>query len=336
MFQKVLNAMKLADLKRLTDTQARTLLESVRWGTTGVVCPHCGNCDQARVGKVKANPAKGVRDGLYQCKECRKQFTVTVGTIMEKSKLPLSHWMYTIAAMANAKKGVSAKQLQRELKPETSPNRYGNYEAFWFMCHRVRHAMRNQGVRGLLGGEGKQVVVDESYVGGKPRYPHMGRTGRGTLKVPVVTLVERGGAARTVVTPSVTSANLREHLVKNVDPKSTLVSDELLLYRPLGKMFAAHKAVHHGKREYARVETDGSVTTSNEVESFYSLLKRGLVGTWHSVSPEHLQRYCDEFDFRWSTRTMSDVERALLVAKQAEGCRLMYRKPKSSDIVPAK
>lgn len=328
--------MKLADLKRLTDTEARELLESVRWGATGVACPHCGNCDQARVGKVKANPAKGVREGLYQCKECRRQFTVTVGTIMEKSKLPLSYWLYTIAAMANAKKGVSAKQLQRELKPETSPNKYGNYEAFWFMCHRVRAAMRNRGVQSLLGGEGMTVVADETYVGGKPRYLHTSKPGKGSLKVPVVTLVERGGRARSFVTPDVTAANLREHLANNVDPKSTLTTDELHVYRPAGQMFAKHTRVRHRSKEYVRVEADGTKTTSNDAEAYYSLLKRGVYGTFHNVSPEHLQRYCDEFDFRWSTRTMSDVDRALLVAKQAEGVRLMYKKPKSSDIAPAK
>lgn len=328
--------MKLADLKRLTDTEAREMLESLRWGSTGAVCPKCGNCDQSRIGKVRANPAKGVREGLYQCKECRRQFTVTVGTIMEKSKLPLSYWLYAIAAMANAKKGVSAKQLQRELKPETTPGHYGNYEAFWFMCHRVRHAMKNRGVQGLLGGEGVEVFADETYVGGKPRYPHQGRTGRGTLKVPVVTLVEKGGRARSFVTPDVTAKNLREHLTTNVDPRSTLMTDELLVYRPLGKMFAAHRAVHHGKKEYVRVEADGRKTTTNEVEAYYSLLKRGVYGTFHNVSPEHLQRYVDEFDFRWSTREMSDVERAFVVMRQAEGARLMYRKPKASDIQPTK
>ncbi|MCB9183708.1 MAG: IS1595 family transposase [Flavobacteriales bacterium] len=325
--------MKLSDLKRLTDAEARAMLEKVRW-PDGPHCPHCGNCDQARVGKVKANPAKGIREGLHQCKECRKQFTVTVGTIMEKTKLPLSHWLYAIAAMSNAKKGVSAKQLQRELKPETGPNLYGNYEAYWFMCHRVRHAMRDDGVKALLGGDGKTVVADETYVGGKPRYRHQGGTGRGTAKVPVFTLVERGGRARSFVTPNVNHKNLKEHLTENVDPKSTLVTDELLLYRPLGKMFAEHRTTLHGAREYARKEPDGTVTTSNEVEAFYSLLKRGVYGTFHHVSKEHLQRYCDEFDFRWNTRRMSDVDRALLIVKQSAGKRLMYRKPKASDIAP--
>lgn len=327
---------KLSDLKRLTDAEARALLEDLRWPGGNVYCPHCGNCAPDRVGKVKANPAKGVRAGLYQCKECRRQFTVTVKTIMEKSKLPLSYWLYAIAAMANAKKGVSAKQLQRELKPETSKGNYGNYEAFWFMCHRVRHAMRNGDVQGLLGGKGKTVFADETYVGGKPRYRHMGNTGRGTLKVPVVTLLEKGGGARSFVTPSVNSKMLREHLTGNVDPESTLMTDELLLYRPLGQMFASHRTVHHGKKQYVKLEGDGTKTSTNEVEAYYALLKRGVYGTFHSVSPEHLQRYVDEFDFRWSTRDMNDVERALLVAKQGEGVRLMYTKSKSSDIAPTR
>lgn len=321
--------MKLSDLKRLNDQEARAMLESVRWAN-GVACPHCGNCDQARVGKVKANPAKGVREGLYQCKECRRQFTVTVGTVMEKSKLPLSFWLYTIAAMANAKKGVSAKQLQRELKPETSPNKYGNYEAFWFMCHRVRHAMKNQGVQGLLGGAGKVVFSDETFVGGKPRYPHMPASDK--KKTVVLTLVERGGHARSVVTADVNADNLFMHLTKNADMRSSLHTDDFRAYRSLGRMFKEHKAVKHTRGEYVRVEADGTKVTSNEVEAYFSLLKRGVYGTFHKVSPEHLQRYCDEFDFRWNTRKMSDVERALLVAKQAEGCRLMYRKPKGSDI----
>lgn len=320
--------MKVADLKRLDDNEARRLLEFARW-PHGPVCPRCGNVDQERIGRVKANPAKGVRAGLYQCKECRRQFTVTVGTVMERSKLPLSTWVYVIASMCNAKKGVSAKQLQRELKAQTKSGGYGNYQSMWFACHRVRHAMREPSHMAKMGLLNTHVAADETYVGGKPRYNHVR-----TVKVPVVALVEKGGGARAVVLQRVTKDSVRKFVLDNVHKSTTLVTDESALYKGLDRKFKAHKTVLHSAGEYVRLEEFNRVVTSNEAESFFALLKRSVYGTFHSVSPEHLQRYVDELTLKWSTRTMADVDRTMLVMKKSEGKRLTYTQTKGSNIAP--
>jgi transposase-like protein len=291
-------------LKRLTEEEARELLEGLRWAN-GKVCPHCGNCDQERIAVLKANEASEVRPGLYRCKECRKQFTVTVGTVMERSKVALRDWVYVFAAICASKKGISAHQVSRELGVQ--------YKTAWFMCHRVRLAMRSDEMGKLMG----TVSVDETYVGGKPRNP-----GEVTVKTPVVALVEKGGRARGRVTPDVTAVNLRKHMLENIDLSATVMTDELSMYRNLAKPFAGHHTVNHSRREY--VGKNGA--TSNEVEAYFSLLKRGIYGTFHHVSPEHLQRFVDEFDFRWSNRSLSDTERTYLALAQVGGKRLMYRR----------
>lgn len=181
--------MNIAQIKGLSEDEAREMVESIRW-ENGKACPHCGNCDQAKLGSIAANEATKVRAGLYICRECKKQFTVTVGTVMESSKLSMRIWLYIIASMVVAKKGVSAKQIQREFGSK-------NYEAIWFACHRVRHALSGGGA--LLGGSGRIVEADETYIGGKPRNPHGPHYKTTSKKTPVVTLVERGGASRTVV-----------------------------------------------------------------------------------------------------------------------------------------
>ncbi len=292
------------------------MLEGVLW-PNGPVCPHCGNCDPARVGSVAPNLAKKVRVGLKQCKECRKQFTVTSNTVFASSKLPLSTWFYVVAAMCTSKKGVSAKQLQRELGSN-------NYEAVWFACHRVRVAMKDTNILNLLGGEGKVLEADETWVGGKPRFADATKNFFKSMpnKFPVMTLVERGGAARSTVMTKVDAFNLRNHLVKHGDTKSRLHTDEWNGYKWPGKLFAAHETVNHSRKEYAR----GDVF-NNTAESYFSLLKRSVYGTHHHVSPQHLGLYLHEWDLKWSTRKASDVVRTLAVMKQAEGKRLMYRKP---------
>lgn len=294
-------------LKRLSEDEARELLEGLIWAN-GRVCPHCGNCDQARIVALKASAESKVRPGLYRCKDCRKQFTVTVGSIFEGSKVPLRDWVYAFAAMCASKKGVSALQLSRELGCQ--------YKTAWFMSHRIRLAMRSTDMAKLMGA----VAVDETYVGGKPRNP-----GESKPKMPVVALVEKGGRARSRVTPDVTAANLRKHMVENIDKSAIIHTDELPMYKNLAKPFAGHEAVNHSRREYVNKGGAGS----NEVESYFSLLKRGIYGTFHNVSLQHLQRFVDEFDFRWPNRYVSDTERTFVAISQASGKRLTYRKVES-------
>jgi transposase-like protein len=290
-------------LKRLTETEARELLEGLRWAN-GKVCPHCGNCDQERIVTLGQNKNSSVRPGLYRCKECRKQFTVTVGTVMERSKVPLRDWVYVFAAICASKKGISAHQVSRELGCQ--------YKTAWFMCHRVRLAMRTEAMGKLMG----TVSVDETYVGGKPRNP-----GENKPKLPVVALVEKGGRARSRVTTDVKASTLRKFMVANIDRSATIMTDEFKGYASIGKSFARHDKVNHSQRQF--VGNGGA--TSNEVESYFATQKRGIYGTFHHVSPQHLQRFVDEFDFRWSNREMSDTERTFVALSQTGGKRLMYR-----------
>lgn len=289
-------------LKRLSEDEAREVVEGLRWAN-GRVCPHCGNVDQERIVPLKAT--KTVRPGLYRCMECREQFTVTVGTIFERSKIKLRDWVYAFAAMCASKKGISAHQLHREIGV--------TYKTAWFMCHRIRLAMRSIDTTKLTG----IVTADETIVGGKPRNP-----GEAKPKMAVITLVEKDGRARSRATTSVTARNLRKHLTENIAPDATLRTDELPMYRAIGKGFAKHESVRHSTREY--VGKDGQ--HSNDAESYFALLKRGIYGTFHHVSPQHLQRYAEEFDFRWSNKDVSDTERTFRAIAQTGGKRLTYRK----------
>lgn len=288
-------------LKRISEEQARELLEHLRW-PYGTVCPHCETCDPKRITKLKGT---STRAGVYKCKNCRRPFTVTVKTVMERSKVPLRNWVYVFAAMCASKKGISAHQLSRELGVQ--------YKTAWFMSHRVRLAMRTEAMGKLMG----TVTVDETYVGGRPRNPGWIRE-----KMPVISIVEKGGRARSMAIPAVRIDRVRDFVLKHVDRSSTLMSDEHSLYTNIGAHFAAHKTVNHGSREY--VGPNGE--TSNEVESYFANLKRGVHGNFHNVSAQHLQRFVDEFDFRWSHRHITDSERTLQALSQVGGKRLLYRK----------
>lgn len=289
------------------DDAAREHLESLRW-PNGAVCPHCGGSD--RQSKLDG---KSHRPGLYFCGHCRQQYTVTVGTVFERSKVALHKWVYATHLICASKKGISAKQLERMLGV--------TYKTAWFMAHRIREAM-NIEPEGPLGNDGGPVEVNETFWGNKGKQKPGARSYHHQMKV--VSLVERNGEKRSFHVPNVTPNTLRPILNSQIAKKAALMTDEAGVYKKLGKDFASHHVVTHSAKEYAR----GPVTT-NTVESSFALLKRGLVGTFHSVSEQHLQRYATEFDFRWNTRQklgFNDTMRAAEVLKNISGKRLTYRR----------
>jgi transposase-like protein len=310
--------MNLSEISRLSEDQARDYFEKIRW-PNGPVCPHCGSVEATKL------QGKAHRAGLYKCHGCGEQFTATINTIMEDSHLPIRTWMMAFAILCSAKKGCSALQLQRQLG-------IGSYRSAWHLCHRIRHAMDRQPLKGLLGVGGGDVAVDETYVGGKPRKlvspPIPGdrsrrRRGRGTPKTPVVALVERGGRARAHVVPDVTATTLKATVRTHVDPSARLMTDEMKSYIGLGTEFAGgHEVVNHSAGEYAR---DGIHT--NEAEAFFGLFKRGVMGSFHHISKRHMNKYLNEFSFRWDLRKVSDGERTSEAIRASEGKRLMYRQP---------
>jgi transposase-like protein len=293
-----------------TDEKARRYLEEIRW-PNGVVCPHCQNTDQKRIWEIQPNDAAKIRAGLYQCAECKKQFTVTVGTIFEDSHIPLRKWLVAWYLLCSSKKGISSLQIQRMLG-------LGSYRTALFMMHRIRYAISHPAFTGMLKGV---VEVDETYVGGKT---HGRGTGKGTPnKTCVVSLVERGGNARSFVLDRITGQNLKGAIMEHVQDGSVVVTDDYFGYRPMPKIFT-HKAVKHSAKEYMRKEKDLKVHT-NTVESKFSLLKRGIVGTFHQISKKHLPLYLAEFDHRFNHRDVTDGERTVSALKMAEGKRLTLK-----------
>jgi transposase-like protein len=317
----------LVQVSALTEDQARELLECIRW-PNGPTCPHCGSVENITKFRPHSErePAKsgGARAGVLKCNECKQQFTVMVGTIFSDSHIPLRTWLMAFALMCSAKKGVSALQLQRQLG-------LGSYKSAWFMAMRIREAMKREPLAGLLRGT---VEADETCVGGKPR-PKAGepksKRGRGTKKVPVVALVERDGRAHARAIEHVDAKTLKGAIRENVDRSARIVTDEWKAYPGIGKEFAGgHERVNHGKGEYAR----GDVHT-NTAESFFALLKRGVMGSFHHVSKQHLGRYCDEFSFRWDHRRVNDSDRTAIALRQAEGKRLTYKQPREQGATNA-
>ncbi len=304
--------MNLTD-PRFTDAdKAREYLEAQRW-PDGRVCPHCGNADQTKISAMKG---KAHRAGLYQCNECREQFTVTVGSIMERSKIPLNKWLMAMHLMGASKKGMSAHQIHRMLGI--------TYQSAWFLCHRIREAMDDQShtSTGGLGGANKVVEVDETYVGGKAK----NRAHREPApKKAVVSLVEREGRVTSRHVADVTAKTVREVIVTNANRASALMTDESAIYPSIGREFAGHETVNHSASEYARL---GGYVHVNTAENYYSILKRGITGVYHSVSEAHLHRYLKEFDFRYNNRSglgIEDTERVAKIAKGTAGKRLTYR-----------
>lgn len=310
-----------------TDEASRAYLEAVRW-PEGPVCPHCGNCQPGTIYDIAANPAKKVRAGLRECKECSRSFTVTVGTIFEKSKIPLRKWLVAWFLLCSSKKGISAHQIMRMLD-------IGSYRSAWFMMHRIRYALRDPVFADKLGEGGGIVEADETFVGGKIRRRHgdipsartrkqkWGGAGVNPKKTPVIAVVERGGQVRSQAAKNVTSKSIKKVLSQHLDPSANLMTDEWRGYITPGKAFASHQTVKHKSYEYVR----GDVHT-NTIEGYFSIFKRGLNGTFHHIGHHYLDQYLAEFDFRYCHRKVSDGERTRLGLQKVEGKRLMLRQPK--------
>jgi transposase-like protein len=284
-------------------------LESILW-TEGPQCPHCGSVNNA--GKLKG---KSTRTGLWKCyaKECRMQFTVKVGTVFEHGRIPLHKMLQATYLMCSSKKGVSAHQLHRTLEI--------TYKTAWFLAHRIREAMREGKLPGGIGGENKVVEADETFVGGKAKNAKKGKPV--PVKEAVFSLIERDGRVSSHHVPNVTAKTLREVLVSHVDRKSYLMTDEARMYVKVGREFTGHGSVNHSIEEYVR----GTFWHTNTIENYFSVLKRGLGGTYQHVGQQHLKRYLGEFDFRHNYRTaneVTDTQRTEKALSGITGKRLTY------------
>jgi transposase-like protein len=298
------------------ETAARKHLELLLW-PNGPTCPHCGNADAKRIHKLQG---KSTREGVYKCNECEKPFSVTVGTVFERSHVPLHKWVYAAHLLTASKKGISSHQLMRMLDV--------SYKTAWFMSHRIREGMRPASLT-PMGGGGKFVEADETYIGrleGVPKQKH-----GGAHKNVVLTLVERGGPARSFHVGSTSIAEVVPIVRQNVRRESNLMTDEAQHYKALGKEFASHGRVEHSADEYVR---DGYIH-SNTVENYYSIFKRGMKGIYQHCSEKHLHRYLSEFDFRYSNRIalgVNDDTRAEKALQGIAGKRLTYRRPRETHV----
>ena len=286
------------------EDKAREHLEALTW-PDGPHCPHCGETEN-----VKRLEGKSHRKGLIQCNSCHGNFTVTVGTVFERSKIPLNKWLLATFLLSSSKKGMSAHQLHRMLGV--------TYKTAWFMCHRIRESMKPTNPE-PLGGKDRTVEVDETFVGGK-------KGNRASRKVAkrktVLSLVERGGQVRSFSIAKVHGNTIRDAIVTNIHRNSHLMSDDARFYWGIGREFASHGTTLHNLRQFAVGDKH-----SNTAENFFSIFKRGVIGTYHQLSEAHMHRYCAEFDFRYNHREISDFERSDEALKGIVGKRLTYRRP---------
>ncbi|HEY1225511.1 MAG TPA: IS1595 family transposase [Brevundimonas sp.] len=300
------------------EAKARAHFEKVRW-PHGRVCPHCGVVDASTALQGKAH-----RKGLYKCNACGDQFTATIGTVYEDSKVPLNKWLLATHLMCASKKGISALQLQRELA-------LGSYRTAWFMAHRIRESMTDTDDT-PLGGEGQIVEADETYYGKPAETPALRTDGKPFIrrspakraKRPVVALVERGGRAKVFHVAVADKATVSRLVIENVHPASRLHTDESRLYTGAADVFASHETVKHSAGEYAR----GDVNT-NSAEGFFGVFKKGMKGVYQHCSEKHLNRYVTEFGFRHNTRALlgfDDAARTNAALKGTVGKRLTYRR----------
>lgn len=293
---------------------AREHIEKMRW-PDGPVCPHCGLVNEAY--KVKAT-----RKGVWKCKGCRKQFTVTIDSIFEDSHIPLHKWLLGIHLMLSSKKGISAHQLMRNLE-------LGSYHSAWFLSHRIRWVLTREPVQGLFNGA---VEVDETYIGGKPRYsiPQATKPGQRpqdhyspSRKAAVVSVLQRGGSVRSQHVERVTAKSIRPIINQMVAEDAHLMTDDSTVLKSAGKN-RRHSQVNHSAKEYSRMEGGERIST-NTVESFFAILKRGNYGIYHHWSKKYLAQYLREFDWRYNVRKLDDAERALAALKMTSGKRLMLK-----------
>lgn len=306
--------------KIFTDEEAaRAHFEALRW-PNGPICPHCGGVDEATLMHGKSH-----RPGLYKCRACEKPFTATMGTLYERSHIPLCKWLLATHLLCSSKKGMSAHQLWRMLG-------FGSYRTAWFMAHRIREGMRElfPEESGPIGGRGKTVEMDETYIGGLDRNKHKNKRkhkGGAAGKQSVIGLVERGGKVRTHHVPSVNAKNVGAILEKQLRDGGKLYTDEARAYEghEVKPKHRPHATVNHSAGEYVR----GRVHT-NTIEGYFSILKRGINGVYHHVSEQHLKRYLAEFDFRYNERMalgVDDKTRAERAVSGVVGKRLVYQQP---------
>jgi transposase-like protein len=303
-------------LKIYTDENtARKHLERLNW-PDGPICPHCGTVNEAT--KLKG---KSTRPGVYKCRPCQKPFSVTVGTVFERSKIKLNVWVHAVDIYTASKKGFSAHQLHRTLGV--------TYKTAWFMAHRIREAMRDH-KPGPMGGAGKSVEIDETYIGFEEGANSKTPRNAGQFRNVVLTLVERGGSSRSFHVGSATLNQIVPIIRTNVRRESIIMTDESSLYRSLGGEYFSHDTVNHSDKEWTR----GDIGT-NTVEGFYSIFKRGMKGVYQHCAEKHLHRYLAEFDFRYNTRIsvgFNDTMRAEKALQGIVGKRLMYRRPDKAEV----
>jgi transposase-like protein len=315
----ILKALRIA---AQSEAAAVEFLEQQRWGGSPA-CPRCGSVNVYKMASVNGGRNK---DSRWRCRDCAptgaakkpgRMFTVRTQTVFEESRLPLRVWVFAFWRACASKKGISALQLSREMEI--------THKSALFVLRRLRHGMGNDTSK-LTG----TVEVDEVYLGGKPR-PGTSKRGRGTSRVPVLGMVERGGDVRFQVMERLTSEKLGEVLAENADLTCRLITDDFRAYRRVGRQFAGgHEVINHSIGEYARDDVH-----TNTIEGVFSLIRRGVMGTFHSVSRKHLANYLHEFAFRWNTRKVDDGERVGRAIRQVDGKRLRYRESVDNPPYPA-
>jgi transposase-like protein len=301
---EVLEALRNA---AVDESKAVAFLEKQRW--EGITT--CPRCKSVRIYQMVGRDGQRNKDYRWRCRQCKKFFTVRTGTIFEESRLPLRIWVYAFWKACSSKKGISALQLSREMEI--------THKSALFVLRRVQHGLGEKNLPKLTG----TVEVDEVFIGGRPRYRGVSKRGRGTDKIPVAGIVQRDGDVRFQMLKRVSAKNLSKFIAEKADGSCRLITDDLNLYRVVGREFqGGHHVVRHRMGEYVRFGTD---VHSNTIEGVFSLLRRGVMGSFHSVSRKHLPNYLNEFQFRWNTRKMDDGQRVQQAIKAVSGKRLEYR-----------
>ncbi len=300
---------------------ARDYIEKQRW-PDGPVCPHCGLVNEASKVTPKPNSKSPVRKGLWWCHGCKREFTVTIDSIFEDSHIPLQKWLLAIHLMGSSKKGISAHQLMRNLE-------LGSYRSAWFMAHRIRWGLTREPAKGVFSGI---VEADETYIGGKPRHSIPQHTKPGqrpqdhyspTRKAAVVSVLQRGGSVKSTHIERVTAKTIRPIINEMVAEDAHLMTDDSTVLKSAGKN-RKHSQINHSAKEYSRMENGERIST-NSVESFFAILKRGYHGIYHHWSRRYMGQYLREFDWRYNVRKLDDRERAIIALKMTSGKRMMLK-----------